>query len=45
MALEMLGRCNEVLEEAILDVNEDGVDYSVSFATLTDESEYPNTSI
>lgn len=45
MALEMLGKCNEVLEEAILDVNEDGVDYSVSFATLTDESEYPNTSI
>lgn len=45
MALEMLGKCNEVLEEAIADVNEDGIDYSVSFATLTDASEYPNTSI
>lgn len=45
MALDMLGKCNEILEEAISEVDEDAIDYSVSFATLTDESEYPNTSI
>ena len=44
MALEMLGKCNEVLEEAILEVDED-IDYSVSFAVLTDSSEYPNETI
>lgn len=44
MALEMLAKCNEVLEEAILEMGED-IDYSVSFAVLTDSSEYPNTTI
>ncbi len=44
MALEMLGKCNEILEEAILEVDED-IDYSVSFAVLTDSSEYPNGTI
>ena len=44
MALEMLGKCNEVLEEAILEVD-DNIDYSVSFAVLTDSSEYPNETI
>lgn len=44
MALDMLGKCNEALEEAISDVTDD-IDYSVSFATLTDASEYPNTTI
>lgn len=44
MALEMLGKCNEVLEEAILEFN-DNIDYSVSFAVLTDSSEYPNENI
>ena len=44
MALEMLSKCNETLEEAILEVS-DEIDYSVSFATLTDSSEYPNTLI
>lgn len=44
MALEMLGKCNDVLEEAILEVDGD-IDYSVSFAVLTDSSEYPNTTI
>lgn len=44
MALDMLGKCNEILEEAISEVNED-IDYSVSFATLTASSEYPNTTI
>ena len=42
-ALEMLEQCNETLEEAIEDVSD--IDYGVSFAVLTDESEYPNTSI
>ena len=44
MALDMLGKCNEILEEAILEVGDD-IDYSVSFAVLTDSSEYPNTNI
>lgn len=44
MALEMFAKCNEVLEDAISEVT-DSVDYSVSFATLTASSEYPNTNI
>ena len=44
MALEMLNKCNEILDEAIAQVDED-VDYSVSFAVLTDSSEYPNENI
>lgn len=44
MALEMLGKCNDLLDEAILEVD-DNVDYSVSFAVLTDSSEYPNQTI
>lgn len=44
MALDMLAKCNEALEEAILEVD-GNIDYSVSFAVLTDASEYPNTTI
>lgn len=44
MALEMLGKCNDLLEEAILEIGED-IDYSVSFAVLTNSSEYPNETI
>lgn len=44
MALEMLTKCNEILEETILEVD-DNIDYSVSFAVLTDSSEYPNETI
>ena len=44
IALDMLDKCNDMLEEAIEDVS-DGVDFSVSFAVLTDSSEYPNTTI
>ena len=44
MALDMLAKCNEVLEEALLEIDED-VDYSVSFAVLTNSSEYPNQNI
>lgn len=44
MAIDMLGKCNEILEEAISEVTDD-IDYSVSFAVLTDSSEYPNTNI
>jgi len=44
MALDMLAKCNEVLEEALLEIDED-IEYSVSFATLTNASEYPNQNI
>ena len=44
MAIDMLGKCNEILEEAISEVTDD-IDYSVSFAVLTNSSEYPNTNI
>ena len=44
MALDMLAKCNEVLEEALLEIDEE-IDYSVSFATLTNSSEYPNQNI
>ena len=44
MALNMLNKCNEILDEAIAEVDED-IDYSVSFAVLTDSSEYPNENI
>ena len=44
MAIEMLGKCNEILDDAISEVNDD-VDYSVSFAVLTSSSEYPNDTI
>lgn len=44
IALDMLDKCNDMLEEAIADVSDDA-DFSVSFAVLTDSSEYPNTTI
>lgn len=44
MAIEMLGKCNEILDDAISEVNDD-IDYSVSFAVLTSSSEYPNDTI
>lgn len=42
-ALELLGQCNDALEEAIEELGE--VQYGDTFAVLTDSSEYPNTSI
>lgn len=44
MAIEMLGKCNEILDDVISEVNDD-IDYSVSFAVLTSSSEYPNDTI
>lgn len=44
MAIEMLGKCNGILDDAISEVNDD-IDYSVSFAVLTSSSEYPNDTI
>ena len=44
LSLNMLNKCNEILDEAIAEVDED-IDYSVSFAVLTDSSEYPNENI
>lgn len=43
-AVEMLLKCNDVVEEVILEID-DEVDYGNSFAVLTEVSEYPNTSI
>lgn len=44
MALDMLDKCSETINDAILEIDED-IDYSVSFAVLTNSSEYPNTTI
>ena len=44
MALDMLDKCNETINDAILEIDED-IDYSFSFAVLTNSSEYPNTTI
>lgn len=43
-ALELLGKCDEALEEAIEDVVEN-IQYGNTFAVLSDASEYPNTNI
>lgn len=43
-AIEMLSKCNDVVEEVILEID-DEIDYGNSFAVLTEASEYPNTSI
>ena len=42
-ALEMLGQCNDTLEEALEDIED--IQYGETFAVLSDASEYPNTSI
>ena len=42
-ALEMLGMCDETLEDAISDVEE--TQYGITMAVLSDASEYPNTTI
>ncbi len=43
-ALEMLDRCNDIIDGALEDIGED-IETSNSFAVLTDASEYPNTTI
>lgn len=44
LAIEMLGKSNEIIDEIISEIDDD-FEYGNSFAVLTDESEYPNTSI
>lgn len=44
MALEMLDKCNETLNQAISEIGED-TNYSFTFAALSASSEYPNTMI
>ena len=44
MALEMLDKCNETLNQAISEIGED-INYSFTFAALSASSEYPNTMI
>jgi hypothetical protein len=43
-ALELLDQCNEIIDDAIEELGED-VETGNTFAVLTDESEYPNTTI
>jgi hypothetical protein len=43
-ALDMLNKCNDILDEIISEID-DEFEYGNTFATLTDESEYPNESI
>lgn len=45
IALDMLDKCNETLDEAIEEEEEEGIDFSNSFAVLSDSSEYPNSNI
>lgn len=42
-ALELLGTCNDIIDDAIEEVED--IQYGDSFAVLTASSEYPNTSI
>jgi hypothetical protein len=42
-ALDLLGTCNDIIDDAIEEVED--IQYGDSFAVLTASSEYPNTSI
>lgn len=42
-ALEMLGMCDDTIDEAIADIED--IQYGNTFAVLSDSSEYPNTNI
>lgn len=44
LALDLLGKCNEIIDDAIFTIGEETDNY-VSFAVLTSSSEYPNTNI
>lgn len=43
-ALEMLDKCNDIIDEIISDIDED-FGYGTTFAVLSNTSEYPNTNI
>jgi hypothetical protein len=44
MALEMLNKCDEIMDEIISEIDDD-FQYGNTFAVLTDSSDYPNTNI
>lgn len=45
MALDMLDRCEEIIDTALEDFQDEDINYGNTYAVLTDESEYPNTTI
>jgi len=45
IALDMLDKCNDIIDEAIEEVSEEEVQYGATFAKLSSESSYPNTTI
>lgn len=45
MALDMLDRCDEIVDNALEDFQDEDINYGNTYAVLTDESEYPNTTI
>lgn len=45
MALDMLDRCDEIVDNALEDFQNEDINYGNTYAVLTDASEYPNTTI
>lgn len=45
MALDMLDRCDEIVDNALEDLQDEDINYGNTYAVLTDASEYPNTTI
>ena len=45
MALDMLDRCDEIIDNALEDFQDEDINYGNTYAVLTDASEYPNTTI
>lgn len=45
MALDMLDRCDEIVDNALEDFQDENINYGNTYAVLTDASEYPNTTI
>lgn len=45
MALDMLDRCDEIVDSALEDFQDEDINYGNTYAVLTDASEYPNTTI
>ena len=45
MALDMLDRCDEIVDNALEDFQDEDINYGNTYAVLTDASEYPNTTI
>lgn len=45
MALDMLDRCDEIIDNVLEDFQDEDINYGNTYAVLTDTSEYPNTTI